>query len=188
MLILASESPRRRALLTKLGIPFEIKSAQVTELEQTDAVCSVSLLPQMNAELKARAVSLLHPEDIVIGADTAIIFEDQMIGKPRDLDDARRILRELSGKTHQVITGIAVLRGGAKPLQHVWSEVSDVSFKNLSSETIEEYIRLVHVLDKAGAYAIQEHGDMIISACSGDMDNIIGLPLPRLSQLLEQEI
>ena len=139
----------------------------------------------MNAELKARAVSRLCPEDIVIGADTAIIFENEMIGKPRDLDDARKILTKLSGKTHQVVTGIAVLRGGEKPLRFVWREVSEVGFKELSPAVIEEYIQQVHVLDKAGAYAIQEHGDMIISSWE-NMNNIIGLPLERLKNVLTE--
>ena len=100
MLILASESPRRRELLSTLGIPFEIRSARIEELEQAEEACSVSLLPQMNACLKARAVGELYPEAVVLGADTAIVFEEKLIGKPRDLDDARRILAMLSGKTH----------------------------------------------------------------------------------------
>ena len=184
MLILASESPRRRELLQQLKIPFTVQSARVCELEQPPAGCSVSVLPEMNAQLKAAAVSVLHPEAQVIGADTAIVFADRLIGKPRDPEDARRILRLLSGHTHEVVTGITVMRGGKNPFRYSWSEVSRVTFKTLDEQTIGAYLSLVHVLDKAGAYAVQEHGDMIISEISGDMNNIIGLPLEKLHRVL----
>ena len=184
MIILASESPRRRELLGQLGIPFEIRSAQVEELEQAEDACSVSLLPQMNACLKAQAVSILYPESVVLGADTAIVFENQLIGKPRDLDDARRILALFSGRTHQVITGIALIRKGENAFCREWSEISEVVFKPFGADVIEEYISKVHVLDKAGAYAIQECGDMIISHYTGELNNIIGLPLTCLKEEL----
>ena len=184
MLILASESPRRRELLGSLGIPFEIRSAQVKELEQADTACSVSLLPQKNACLKADAVALQYPGDVVLGADTAIVFEDRMIGKPRDLSEAREILSLLSGRTHQVITGIALIRKGENEFCREWSEISEVVFKPFGADVIEEYISKVHVLDKAGAYAIQEYGEMIISRYTGELNNIIGLPLTCLKEEL----
>ena len=184
MLILASESPRRRELLKSLGLPFEIKSAQVRELEQADNACSVSLLPLENARLKAGAVSCQYPGDVVIGADTAIVFENQLIGKPRDEADARRILSMLSGRTHEVVTGIALMRTGENAFCRSWSEVSQVTFKELTSAVIDEYLQLVNVLDKAGAYAIQEHGELIISGFTGELNNIIGLPLGRLHKEL----
>ena len=184
MLILASESPRRRKLLGSLGIPFEIRSAQVKELEQADTACSVSLLPQKNACLKAEAVALQNPGEVVLGADTAIVFEDRMIGKPRDLSEAREILSLLSGKSHHVITGIALIRKGENEFCREWSEISEVVFKPFGADVIEEYISKVHVLDKAGAYAIQECGDMIISRYTGELNNIIGLPLTCLKEEL----
>ena len=186
MLILASESPRRRELLGSLGIPFEIRSARVKELEQADSACSVSLLPQKNAFLKAEAVAGEYPGSVVLGADTAIIFEDRMIGKPRDLSDARNILSSLSGKTHQVITGIALVRTGEDGFCRQWSEISEVVFKPLGADVIEDYISKVHVLDKAGAYAIQECGEMIISRYTGELNNIIGLPLTCLKKELTE--
>ena len=184
MLILASESPRRRELLGSLGIPFEIRSAKVKELEQADTACSVSLLPQKNACLKADAVASQYPGDVVLGADTAIVFEDRMIGKPRDLSEAREILSLLSGKTHHVITGIALVRKGENGFCREWSEISEVVFKPFGADEIEEYISKVHVLDKAGAYAIQEYGEMIISRYTGELNNIIGLPLTCLKEEL----
>ncbi|MBQ7207939.1 MAG: septum formation protein Maf [Lentisphaeria bacterium] len=181
MLYLASESPRRRELLKKLGFPFIAETAHVTELEQADETCSVSLLPEANSKLKAQAVSRRHPEDTVIGADTSIILDDKILGKPRDLPDARRVLTLLSGRSHEVITGVTVMRAGTRPFLHSWSDTSTVTFKKLSPEIIEEYLSKVNVLDKAGAYAIQEHGDMIISGFTGDLDNIIGLPTVSLA-------
>ena len=186
MLILASESPRRRELLGSLGIPFEIRSAQVKELEQADTACSVSLLPQKNACLKAEAVALQNPGEVVLGADTAIVFEDRMIGKPRDLSEAREILSLLSGKSHHVITGIALIRKGENEFCREWSEISEVVFKPFGADVIEEYISKVHVLDKAGAYAIQEYGEMIISRYTGELNNIIGLPLTCLKKELTE--
>lgn len=185
MVLLASESPRRFELFSRLGIPFEVKSEKVQELEHPEDGCSCSLLPQLNARLKAAAVSRMYPDAVVIGADTAIVFEDRLIGKPRDLEDARDTLRSLSGKKHEVITGIAVICKNSA-FERCWSEVSAVCFKNLSDEVIEKYLNLVNVLDKAGSYAIQEHGELIISEISGDMDNIIGLPLDKLRLTLTE--
>ena len=184
MLILASESPRRRELLKRLGFPFTAEGADIEELEQPEKGCSVSVLPRLNAERKASDVSDRNPDAVVIGADTAIVFGDQLIGKPKDLEDARRILTMLSGKEHQVITGLAVVRSGDAPFFRSWSEVSRVKFLPFSNEVIGEYLSLVNVLDKAGAYAIQEHGDMIVSGISGGMENIIGLPLETLNAVL----
>ena len=184
MLYLASESPRRRELLKKLGFPFVAETAHVTELEQADETCSISLLPQANSKLKAEAVSRRHLDDTVIGADTSIILDDRILGKPRDLPDARRILALLSGRSHEVVTGVTVMRTGERPFLRSWSDVSVVTFKKLSPEIIEDYLRKVNVLDKAGAYAIQEHGDMIISGFTGDLDNIIGLPTLSLAAFL----
>lgn len=188
MLILASESPRRRELLKNLGFPFVAEAADIEELEQPENGCSVSVLPRLNAERKASAVSLRYPEDIVIGADTAIVFEDQLIGKPADPADARRILAMLSGREHQVITGLAVIRGGEAPFFRSWSEVSRVNFLPFDEKVIDEYLARVNVLDKAGAYAIQEHGDMIVSGISGELENIIGLPLKTLGTVLGELI
>ena len=184
MLLLASESPRRRALLKRLEIPFKVQSPEIEELEQPCNGCSVSFLPAENARRKAFAVSSRNPSHTVIGADTAILFEDRMIGKPRDLEDAKNTLLELAGKTHRVITGLAVIRQGKNPFCRVWSEESRVTFKPFSEQTAERYLELVHVLDKAGSYAIQEHGELIVQQISGSMENIIGLPLEQLRAAL----
>ena len=180
-LLLASKSPRRKDLLGRLHIPFEVRVIPVRELGTDDA--PVSELPVRNAELKARAVAEAFPEFLVLGADTVIIFEGRIIGKPRDLADARAKLLALSGKVHTVVTGLALLRQ-CDDVREVWSESTIVSFRNFGKETAERYLGCVNVLDKAGSYAIQEHGEELISAVSGDIDNVIGLPLGELGRRL----
>ncbi len=179
-LILASASPRRYELLRRCGVEFSVQSADAGELTAAD---DLGTLPQSNALLKARAVSEFFPEAWVIGADTMIIFENRAIGKPADRDEAAGFLRAFSGKKHEVVTGIALM---CKELNicELWSEVSTVKFKKLSEAAIREYLAEVDVLDKAGAYAIQERGELIVESFTGEVENIIGLPLKKLQILL----
>ena len=180
-LILASASPRRRELLGRLGVTFEVVAAEVTEHEAPDADPRVMVLH--NAALKADWVAARHPGATVLGADTTVFVENTVLNKPRDLDDARAMLRLLSGRTHTVFTGLAIRRSvdGLKIDRGVASEVT---FKVLSDVIIDEYLRHVHTLDKAGGYAIQEHGELIIAGFKGPLTNIIGLPLDETKQLL----
>ena len=182
-LVLASLSPRRRELLSRLPYPFEVYSMPVTEF--SDGELPAEELPLRNAENKARAVAERFPEALVVGADTVIILDRRIIGKPRDAEEAFRTLSELSGRTHEVVTGVALLRR-CDGVRKVWSESSSVTFKALDPDTIREYMRRVNVLDKAGSYALQEHGDMIVAQVSGDPDNVVGLPLARLAAELEK--
>ena len=180
-LILASKSPRRRELVARLGYPFEVRAFPAREF--ADGELPAAELPARNAELKAHATAERFPDALVVGADTVIVLDGRTIGKPRDLDDARATLAALSGRAHDVVTGVALLCV-SKRFRRVWSETSTVRFKPLSPETIEEYLKLVDVLDKAGAYAIQEHGELLIERLDGDADNVIGLPLGRLGDEL----
>ena len=177
-LILASLSPRRRELLSHLPYPFEVRSFPTREFSNGELPAAE--LPLRNAEAKARAVAERFPDALVIGADTVIISDRRIIGKPRDPADAFRTLSLLSGRTHEVVTGVALLRR-RDGVRRVWSESTAVTFKTLSPETIREYMRRVDVLDKAGSYALQEHGDMLIERVDGDPDNVVGLPLRRLA-------
>jgi septum formation protein len=177
-LILASLSPRRRELLARLPYPFEVRSMPVREF--SDGELPAGELPLRNAEAKAQAVAENFPDAVVVGADTVIIFDGRIIGKPRDAADAFRTLSELSGRTHEVVTGVALLRR-RDGLRRSWSVGTRVTFKNLSPDTIREYMKRVDVLDKAGSYALQEHGGMIVARVDGDADNVVGLPLERLA-------
>jgi septum formation protein len=180
-LILASASPRRRELLAQLEVPFEVVPAEVTEHEAPDA--DPRLMVQHNAALKADWVSARYPAATVLGADTTVFLDNTVLNKPRDEADARAMLRRLSGRTHIVFTGLA-LRRGQDGLKLDRGVASEVTFKVLSDVIIDDYLRRVHTLDKAGGYAIQEHGDMIVAGYHGGLTNIIGLPLDETKQLL----
>lgn len=183
-LILASKSPRRQELLGRLHIPFEVVVLPTRELSPGEAAAEE--LPVLNAELKARAVARSRPDDLVLGADTVIVFDGTVIGKPRDRRDALATLAKLSGRTHKVVTGIALLRE-RDHLREVWSEETSVTFRDFGPEVAEKYLSLVDVMDKAGSYALQEHGEMLIGSVDGDPDNVIGLPLQRLSCFFSRE-
>jgi septum formation protein len=179
-IILASKSPRRAELLKQHGVFFMVYASDVEELKTHEIP---ALLPEINAELKCAAAAEIHPDRIVIGADTVILFENTILGKPSSEEDAVRMFKTLSGRKHQVITGCAVICLNKK-FHHTFSVVSEVIFKSLTEKQIRDYISKVNVLDKAGAYAIQEHGDDIIESFSGSFDNIIGLPVDELSAVL----
>ncbi|MDI1319661.1 MAG: Maf family protein [bacterium] len=182
-LILASASPRRKELLASLGVAFEIIPAEVTEHEAPEA--DPREMVRHNAALKAAWVAARHPDAMVIGADTTVFIDRTVLNKPRDAADARAMLRLLSGRTHTVFTGLAVCRqrDGLKLERGVASEVT---FKVLDEAVIEEYLSRVHTLDKAGGYAIQEQGDLIVAGYTGSLTNIVGLPLEEMKQLLTQ--
>jgi len=140
--------------------------------------------PLENAMRKAEAVAKLNPQALVIGADTVIRFEGETIGKPADIEDAKRILARLSGRTHDVATGVCVRCVEADILVR-FEEATHVTFRTLTPEIIDKYVQDVNVLDKAGAYAIQEHGEDIIESVDGSLTNVIGLPVERLKETFE---
>ena len=180
-LILASGSPRRRELLTKIGVAFEVITADVDEhmpAETDDA----QKLAVHNAMLKARAVAKSQPGRWVLGADTIVVLDRRVLGKPASLEVAREYLVALSGHTHQVVTGCCLVSPQGEPA--LFSDTSRVFFHALAKTTIDKYLSAVHVLDKAGAYALQEHGEWIIARVDGSRDNVLGLPTERLSEML----
>ena len=179
-LILASQSPRRRELLSKIGKPFQVEAADIDEtmdpkLPPRDEVARVS-------REKARVVAEKHPEAVVIAADTIVVCQDHIMGKPHSEKEAGRMLKMLSGKCHQVMTGLTV-RQGEKVLS--CTEVTDVQFRTLSDREIGAYVRTGEPMDKAGAYAIQGGGAFFAAHISGDYYNVVGLPLCRLGRLLQ---
>lgn len=180
-LILASASPRRRELLSQLGIPFEVVVADVTEHE--DPETDPRVMVAHNAALKADWVASRHPEALVLGADTTVFLDGKAINKPRDLDDARAMLRRLSGRVHTVFTGLA-LRRVSRGLKIDQGVSSEVEFKPFGDSLIEEYLSKVNTLDKAGAYSVQDHTDMIVARTTGSFTNIMGLPMEVTKQIL----
>jgi septum formation protein len=162
-------------------VAFDVVTARVTEHEEPST--DPRVMVAHNAALKADWVSMRHPDAIVLGADTTVFIDSQALNKPRDLDDARAMLRRLSGRTHTVFTGMAIRRqrDGLRLDEGVASEVT---FKILDAAVIEAYLAQVHVLDKAGSYAIQEHGDLIVAGYTGSWTNIVGLPIETTKQIL----
>lgn len=179
-IILASQSPRRKLLLEGAGFSFDVCSPEVEEVDGGMYACHI---PLVNAVRKASAVAELFPGCLVIGADTAIECGGFLIGKPRDLEDARRILRTLSGRRHRVITGVALFHRKLN-LETVFSEESAVCFKPFDDTVVGDYLARVDVLDKAGAYNIAESGELLVSRVEGPLDNIIGLPCEKLSRAI----
>lgn len=177
--ILASQSPRRRDLLAKAGVPFSIVIRDTEELK--DAALPPRELCLHNARAKAEVVFREHPDSTIIGADTLVFLDGLPLGKPQDAEEARTMLRMLSGRTHHVCTAVSIQSPlGMKDM----AVLTEVTFRTLAEEDIRRYMELVDVMDKAGSYAFQEHGEMIISSVRGDTDNVIGLPVGDVMKCL----
>ena len=177
-IILASNSPRRRELLTGLGIDFEVKVLpDIDECYPEDL--HVEQIAEYIAREKADAYKAMMGEnDLIITADTIVVVEKEVMGKPHDAEDARRMLRKLSGKTHQVITGVCLT---APQKQRHFSVVTDVTFKPLTDEEINHYVTCYKPFDKAGAYGIQEWiGYVGVTSLHGSYFNVMGLPVQRI--------
>lgn len=178
-LILASQSPRRKELLTLLGRPFRVQVASVDETMEDLPI------DQAVARLSYRKAAAIGAEkdQIVIGADTVVVLGGQVLGKPRDAEDAIRMLHSLSGKTHQVMTGVCVIKG-EKVLTH--TEVTEVTFRTLTDREIDDYVATNEPMDKAGAYGIQGGAARFVEGIRGDYYNVVGLPVCRLGLMLEK--
>ena len=182
-IILASKSPRRRALLEQMGVrDFRIVTPDIDEHMDRD-LPPAELVRQISLE-KAQAVAAqADPNTVVIAADTVVALDGVVLGKPADKEEAFRMLSLLSGNRHQVYTGLTVLRG--EQVFSQWEETS-VTFRPLTAEEIEAYIATGEPMDKAGAYGIQGYGALFIEGISGDYYNVMGLPVCRLGQILGQ--
>lgn len=180
-LILASASPRRSELLRKARIVFRTEPAHVTEMPERGEA------PQAYAERlardKARAIAARHPEDFTLGADTVVLCDGHLLEKPADEADAERMLRLLSGRTHEVITGVCLC---GQQVEIVEREVTRVSVAGLSAEEIGDYVHTGEPMDKAGAYGIQGMFSRWVTGIEGDYFNVVGLPIARVYQMLKR--
>ena len=181
--ILASASPRRKELLAGMGISFVVIPAETEEISAGSGLPAEEIV-RLNAVRKAGAVAGSHPDSLVIGSDTVVECDGRIFGKPSSPEEAVSMLKTLSGHSHRVMTGVA-LQLQQTGLKRSFTEISHVIFKKLSDETIREYMRLVNVMDKAGAYAIQEHSELILARLDGSLSNVIGLPVERLTAELD---
>ncbi len=181
-LVLASASPRRRELLEGAGYCFEVV---VVAAEEAGDAAGLGLagLCERNAAAKAAVVAAVRPLAVVVGADTLVWVGGEALGKPRDLGEARMMLRQLSGRAHTVCTGVCVTGRGRTVCFH---ELTEVVFRELDEAAIGRYLARVDPLDKAGAYAVQEHGEMVVAEVRGDFSNVVGLPLGRVAAVLQQ--
>jgi septum formation protein len=186
MLVLASASPRRRELLTQAGFTFTIHPAHVAEdpFPGEAPIAYVTRLAREKAESVFRELSskVPDPPQVVLGADTTVTVDNQILAKPEDAADAARMLRQLSGRSHHVITGVAVVTSRST---EVAAEVTAVRFLSLSESEIESYVASGEPMDKAGAYAIQGRAARWIPRIEGCYFNVVGLPLALVSTLLE---
>ncbi len=178
---LASASPRRAELLERMGLRFEIRPTHVEEDDSGSDGPEQMVLK--NAKLKASTLAKVEPDALVLGSDTTVAIDGTVLSKPEDLEDARRMLRQLSGRTHTVYTAVALYWNSGN-LAHAFVECSDVRFQELDDARIDRYFGLVNPLDKAGAYGIQEGRELIIDSVDGSVENVMGLPIQTLALTL----
>ena len=181
-IILASASPRRADLLKLLERDFEILPATVDEVAP-DHLTPLEV-SQLNAHRKARAVAKKGPDALVLGADTLVFRDSEILGKPHNLAEAERMLSRLQGRTHQVVTGVCLMHLRAH-VERIFAVSTDVLFHPLTRRQIRDYLAKIHPLDKAGAYAIQDYGELIVSEISGSYSNVVGLPVEKLRAELD---
>lgn len=181
--ILASASPRRVELLRQLVPDFEVVPSDAPEVH--DEQLTAWEMAQVNAYRKARVVAKKFPDALVVAADTMVYLDrdTKLFGKPASHAEAARMLGELQGRVHAVITGVCLLHLRSHE-QRVFADWTDVRFHPLTPEQIKDYLALMNPLDKAGAYAIQEHGERIVAEISGSFSNVVGLPVERLREEL----
>jgi septum formation protein len=181
-LILASASPRRKELLQLLGVDFRVVTSDAPELH--DEQFSAGEIAQLNAYRKARTVAKKFPDSLVLGADTLVCLGTKLFGKPANHEEAHRMLKELAGKTHQVVTGVCLMHLRTHQ-QRTFSDITDVLFRPLGAAQIKRYLGQMNPLDKAGAYAVQDGGELIIEEISGSFSNVVGLPVERVRSELK---
>jgi septum formation protein len=181
-IILASASPRRAELLRQLGVEFKVVASEIGEIHHEQMTAFE--VSQVNAYRKARSVAKKLPDTLVLGADTLVYLDTKLFGKPSRLEEAYQMLEELQGRTHHVVTAICLLHL-REHRQRISAESTAVTFRPLDAPKIRRYLNRVNPLDKAGAYAIQEEGDLIIESISGSYTNVVGLPIERLTAELQ---
>lgn len=179
MLVLASSSPRRRDLLTHAGIAFQVDPAEVDETRRRGE--APEEYARRVALAKAETVKSRRPHDTVLGADTIVVVDAEVLGKPADAEDAKVMLRKLRGRSHEVVTAVALLRDG-RTLQH--EERTRVAFSDVTEGEIEAYVAHGEPMDKAGAYAIQGWASRWITRIEGDYFNVVGLPVAAVWKML----
>lgn len=179
-IVLASQSPRRRELLGQMGLKFTICKPDLDE-SAFGGLPARDLVRTLSAEKAGEVAGRCAPDDLIIAADTVVVLDGAILGKPRDRDEAGKMLAALSGREHLVCTGVTVRRGGETVTEH---EETRVVFRPLTAEEIRRYVATGEPMDKAGAYGIQGYGALLVEGIQGDYFNVMGLPVCRLGKLL----
>lgn len=182
-LILASASPRRQALLTQIGIPHEVFPTEIIERPEPLELCEDYVLRIARAKALAGRAGIGSEDRLILAADTEVVLDGHIFGKPRDAEEARRMLEKLSGREHFVLSQVVLLEG---PTLHTALSISQVRFKPLSPEELGAYVASGEPLGKAGAYAIQGLGAVLIERLSGSYSGVMGLPLEETARLLSR--
>ena len=180
--ILASASPRRSELLCQVGLEFRV---EVADCDEETRESDPARMVQELALRKAMAVAEKHPEEIVIGADTVVVYEDEIMGKPADEKEALDMLMYLSGRTHMVMTGVAIVCKN-RGIERVFAELTQVSMYENDRDLLKRYIASGEPMDKAGSYGIQGRGAILVRSISGDYNNVVGLPVSALFRELSE--
>jgi len=183
-LILASSSPRRRQLLAEAGFDFQVLPPPVEEPSDLPAELTPARRAEVLARFKARSVAARSPEAHILGADTVVAVAGQVLGKPDGRQEARAMLRRLSGTRHEVITGVALLAPGGR--ERVASESTFVTMRRMGDEEIEQYLASGEWIGKAGAYAIQETADRFVEGIEGSYSNVVGLPIELVGRMIAE--
>ena len=182
--VLASNSPRRKELLQRLGIPFKVRTLLGIDESYPDTLRGEDIVRYISRNKANAYRSSMGPDELLITADTIVYLQGEVMGKPHDADDARRMLRALAGQVHQVITGVTILT--ANDMEN-FAVTSQVKFSDLSDDEINYYVDRYLPLDKAGAYGIQEWiGLVAVEELRGSYFNVVGLPIPLLAEMLEE--
>lgn len=184
-LVLASASPRRAQLLKEHGYTFEVIAPPLEEPARLSDGLSPVQLAEALSFFKARSVAETIPDGWVLGADTIATLHGEVFGKPRDRHDARRILRSISGTSHQVVTGVSLVEagGGRRLIRH---DITTVVMRALSDRELDDYLDSNEWVGKAGAYGIQDHGDAFVERVEGSFTNVVGLPMERLAGMIAE--
>ncbi len=182
-MILASQSPRRRQILEEAGFTFRTVPSSFDE-SGVDEQDPRRLVARLAAGKAAQVCGLAEPGEVVIGSDTVVVLDDTVLGKPQGPDDARAMLKNLSGTTHEVLTGVSLWRDGREAASFV--EATPVTFWPLTDEEIDAYVATGEPLDKAGSYGIQGLGRLLVRGIAGDFYNVVGLPVARLARELKR--
>lgn len=182
-IVLASASPRRRQLLAEHGYDFTVVPADVEEIAPAHFTPREVVL--WNARIKAHAIARQQPGELVLGVDTLVAFRGRIFGKPRDMDEAFAMVRELNGRPHEVYSGVC-LTHAARAKEHTFAEITRVHFRQLTDAQLRAYLARIGPLDKAGGYAAQDDRGELIAEVEGSFTNVIGLPMEALAEALRR--